>query len=85
MSKIHEIIKSGIAPGFPQKDRMNPNGAQVKALKGLAAVENEPLYKHGPVRGASRIARYFGFSTSAINAAWRRPFKKRVRASSTIV
>jgi hypothetical protein len=70
-SKLTEIIESGIAPGIstgaPLKD---PSSVYVKAPRGLAAVENEPLFKHGPTRGASRIAKHFGMPTSFIKSVW---------------
>jgi hypothetical protein len=78
--KMGEILRCGVAPGFPQKGRLDPKGVQTKALKGLKAIENEPIYKHGPCRGASRIAKYFGMGdASSIRKTWERPYRKRTR------
>lgn len=83
MGKILEIIGSGQAPGFPQKGRLDPRGVQAKALKGLREIENEPIYKHGPVRGAKRISDYFGLGTASdIRRTWEKPFGKRKQRPS---
>jgi len=73
MSKIKEIIESGRAPGFVGRGSVDPTSVYALAPKGLAAVESEPIYKHGPARGASRISEYFGMSTKFIKKQWAKP------------
>ena len=72
MSKINEIIESGCAPGF-RTGSVDPDSVYAKAPKGLREIENEPLFKHGPARGASRIGKYFGMSPSSIKKVWEKP------------
>ena len=77
MSKIEDIIISGRAPGFPQGNAPDPDAATAKVPKAFREVENEPIYKHGPARGARRIEKLLGMPASHINEVWRRPMPEK--------
>lgn len=70
---LTEIIKCGVAPGVSTgAPAVDHSSVYYKAPRGLAAVESEPLFRHGPARGASRIAKHFGMSTQFIKDTWKR-------------
>ena len=72
MGKLQEIITSGCAPGV-RSGTVDPQSVYARVPKGLSDMESEPLFRHGPARGARRIAKYFGFSADGIKKVWARP------------
>ena len=73
MGHLAEILASGRAPGFTNRGTVDQDSVYAKAPKGLRELESEPIYKHGPARGARRIAKYFGQSAESIKRVWARP------------
>ena len=74
MSKLAEILKSGKAPGVRcGQEPFDETSVYGKVPRALKEVENEPLFKHGPARGASRIAKSFGMSADTIRREWSKP------------
>jgi hypothetical protein len=71
MNGISEILKTGIAPGVRcGRGAVDRDSVFYKAPKALKELESEPIFKRGPARGAGRINKLFGMSTSTIRRAW---------------
>lgn len=72
MNGIEQILQTGIAPGVNIGGHTEHDTVYHKAPKALKELENEPIYKHGPTRGASRIAKHFGMATDFIKSTWKK-------------